>query len=68
MLKGTFPGDSDRCQFQLFVRPRRGAAYRACGPVVLESCEGDRPMSIVWKLTVSLSASLFREFSVLRDI
>lgn len=55
-------------QFQLFVRPRKGQAYRACGPVVLESAEGDRPMSIVWKLQVLLPARLFREFSVLRGV
>ena len=53
-------------QFQLFVRPRKGDAYRACGRVLLESAEGDRPMSIVWKLETPLPARLFREFSVLR--
>jgi hypothetical protein len=53
-------------QFQLFVRPRKGEAYRACGRVHLESAEGDRPMSIVWKLETPLPARLFREFSVLR--
>lgn len=53
-------------QFQLFVRPRKGDPYRACGPVVLESADGERPMSIVWRLQVPLSARLFREFSVLR--
>ncbi len=53
-------------QFQLFVRPRKGDAYRACGPVALESAEGDRPMSIIWKLQTPLPAHLFREFSVLR--
>jgi len=53
-------------QFQLFVRPRKGDAYRACGRVLLESADGDRPMSIVWKLETSLPARLFREFSVLR--
>lgn len=53
-------------QFQLFVRPRKGEAYRACGPVTLESAQGDRPMSIVWKLQTPLPARLFREFSVLR--
>jgi superfamily II DNA or RNA helicase/HKD family nuclease len=53
-------------QFQLFVRPRKGDAYRACGPVILDSVEGDRPMSIVWKLQIPLPARLFREFSVLR--
>lgn len=55
-------------QFQLFVRPRKGDAYRACGPVVLESVEGDRPMSIVWKLETPLPVRLFRELSVLRGI
>ena len=55
-------------KFQLFVRPRKGDAYRACGPVVLESVEGDRPMSIVWKLETPLPVRLFREFSVLRGV
>lgn len=55
-------------QFQLFVRPRKGEAYLACGPVTLESAEGDRPMSIVWKLQTPLPARLFREFSVLRGV
>ena len=61
-------GGSQGWQFQLFVRPRRSDPYRACGPVVLESVEGDRPMTIVWKLEVPLSARLFREFSVLRGV
>jgi hypothetical protein len=55
-------------QFQLFVRPRKGDAYRACGPVLLESAEGNRPMSIVWRLHVPLPVRLFREFSVLRGV
>lgn len=55
-------------QFQLFVRPRKGDAYRACGRVALESAEGDRPMSIVWKLETPLPVRLFREFSVLRGV
>lgn len=55
-------------QFQLFVRPRKGEAYRACGRVTLESAEGDRPMSIAWKLETPLPARLFREFSVLRGV
>jgi len=55
-------------QFQLFVRPRKGEAYRACGQVSLESAEGDRPMNIVWKLQTQLPARLFREFSVLRGV
>ncbi len=59
---------SNGWQFQLFVRPRKGDAYRACGRVVLESAEGDRPMSIVWRLQTPLPARLFREFSVLRGV
>ena len=55
-------------QFQLFVRPRKGDAYRACGRVLLESVEGDRPMSIVWALETPLPARLFRAFSVLRGV
>jgi hypothetical protein len=55
-------------QFQLFVRPRKGDAYRACGCVTLDSAEGDRPMSIVWRLETPLPARLFREFSVLRGV
>ncbi|MDO9571861.1 MAG: DUF3427 domain-containing protein [Hydrogenophaga sp.] len=55
-------------QFQLFVRPRKGEAYRACGPVTLESAEGARPMSIVWRLQTPLPARLFRAFSVLRGV
>ncbi len=53
-------------QFQLFVRQRKGDAYRACGRVMLDSAAGDRPMSIVWNLQTPLPARLFREFSVLR--
>ena len=55
-------------QFQLFVRPRKGEAYRACGRLSLETAEGDRPMNIVWKLETPLPARLFREFSVLRGV
>lgn len=55
-------------QFQLFVRPRKGDAYRACGPVTLESAEGDRPMTIVWRLIRPLPARFFSEFSVLRGV
>ncbi|MBL0418920.1 DUF3427 domain-containing protein [Ramlibacter sp. AW1] len=54
-------------QFQLFVRGRKAEPYRACGPVCLESSEGNRPMSITWRIGTSLPARLFREFSVLRD-
>ena len=52
--------------FQLFVRGSKGQPYRACGPLSLESAEGEKPMSIVWKLRVPLPVRLFQEFSVLR--
>jgi superfamily II DNA or RNA helicase/HKD family nuclease len=61
-------GHTEGWQFQLFVRPHKGDAYRACGPVTLESAEGDRPMSIVWRLNSPLPIRLFREFSVLRGV
>ncbi|MBE7419389.1 MAG: DUF3427 domain-containing protein [Ideonella sp.] len=61
-------GAQEGWQFQLFIRARKGDAYRACGPVLLESAEGDRPMSIIWRLVRPLSAKLFREFSVLRGV
>jgi len=54
-------------QFQLFVRQTRKDPYRACGPVTLLQAEGNRPMSIHWKLDVPLPARLFQAFSVLRD-
>lgn len=57
---------SNGWSYQLFVRERPADPYRACGPVRLESWEGDRPMSIVWTLEVPLPAPLFREYSVLR--
>lgn len=53
-------------RFQLFVREDREAAYCALGPVSLVSHEGDRPISITWRLEQPLTAELFRKFSVLR--
>jgi superfamily II DNA or RNA helicase/HKD family nuclease len=55
-------------QFQLFVRSRKGDAYRACGRLTLESAAGDRPMSIIWRLQIPLPSRLFREYSVLRGV
>lgn len=52
--------------FLLFVRTRKGEPYLACGAVVLESIEGDRPMNIVWVFEQPLPAKWFREFSLLR--
>lgn len=56
----------DAWRFQLFVRGRKGQPYRACGPVKLESAEGGRPMTIIWRLVRPLPTALFSEFSVLR--
>lgn len=53
-------------KFQLFVREARGQAYRALGPVTLDHCEGDRPLSITWRLAQPLPIALFRRYSVLR--
>ena len=53
-------------KFQLFVREDRDASYCALGPVPLVSHEGDRPISITWRLEQPLTAELFRKFSVLR--
>jgi hypothetical protein len=61
-------GQHEGWQFQLFVRPRQGDAYRACGPALLESAEGDRPMTVIWRLNRPLPGGLFREFSVLRGV
>ena len=55
-------------QFQLFVRSRRGSPYRACGPITIESVQGDRPMSIVSRLEKPLPARFFREYSILRNV
>lgn len=58
------PGNGWR--FQLFVREARGQAYRALGPVSMERWEGDRPLSITWRLEQALPMELFRRYSVLR--
>lgn len=60
--------DSNGWSFQLFVRETRDHPYRACGPVRLESAEGARPMSIVWRLDTPLPMRLFRAFSMLRGV
>lgn len=52
--------------FQLFVRRAKGEPYRACGPVTLERSEGEKPMTIYWKLAVPLPLPMFQEFSILR--
>jgi superfamily II DNA or RNA helicase len=53
-------------QFQLFVRETRDQAYCALGPVVLECWEGNRPLSVTWRLQRALPIALFRRYSVLR--
>ncbi len=52
--------------FQLFVRERKGLPYRALGRVRKAAIEGDRPMSITWKLDAPLPVDMMRAFSVLR--
>ena len=54
-------------KFQLFVRSKRADPYRVCGPVSLESAEGNRPMTVYWRMTNPLSLRLLQEFSVLRE-
>ena len=53
-------------RFFLFVRENKEAAYCALGPATKIHLEGDRPMSLQWKLEVALPMELFRAFSVLR--
>jgi hypothetical protein len=53
-------------RFFLFVRERKDAAYCAIGPATKVHIEGDRPLSLHWKLEVALPMELFRAFSVLR--
>ncbi len=53
-------------KFLLFVRETREDAYCTIGQVSRVTIEGDRPMSIVWRLEVPLPTELFRAFSVLR--
>ncbi len=52
--------------FQLFVRENQKSAYIALGPVELEQYEGERPISIIWKLKYAMPIEIFRRFSVLR--
>lgn len=58
------PGNGWR--FFLFVRESKDDAYCAVGPATQFDVQGDRPMSIQWRLTVPLPAELYRSFSVLR--
>ena len=53
-------------RYFLFVRENKDAAYCAIGPATKVDIEGDRPMSLHWKLEVAMPMELFRAFSVLR--
>ena len=44
----------------------KGDTYRTCGPVTIQKAEGERPISIEWKLGVLLPVHLFQEFNILR--
>jgi hypothetical protein len=48
------------------VRENKEAAYCALGPATKVHIEGDRPMSLHWKLEEPLPMELIRAFSVLR--
>lgn len=52
--------------FQLFVRREKGDPYRACGPLGFQRAEGEKPMSIEWKLECPLPVGMFQELSILR--
>lgn len=53
--------------FQLFIRRDSDDAFRVCGPVTLEKAEGNRPMSITWKLTEQMPWSFFMDCRVIRE-
>lgn len=53
-------------KFQLFVRENSDRPFVALGPVVLEQYEGDRPISITWRLKREMPAEIFRRLSVIR--
>jgi superfamily II DNA or RNA helicase/HKD family nuclease len=53
-------------RFFLFIRENKEASYCSIGPATKIHIEGDRPMSLHWKLEVPLPTELFRTFSVLR--
>lgn len=61
------PSVSYGADCDVFRRPRKGEAYCACGRVIIEKAEGERPMSLVWKLETP-PVRLFRQFSALRGI
>lgn len=63
---GSVGDQSNGWKFQLFVRVDPDSPYLACGPVTFQESHGERPMNIVWKLTVPLPALAFSQFSVLR--
>ena len=48
------------------MRENKETAYCAIGPATKVSIEGDRPMSVQWKLEVALPMEGVRAFSVLR--
>lgn len=58
--------ESSGWRFQLFVRLNPEHPFVACGAVTLDAYEGEKPMTIYWKLEVPLPLIVFHEFSVLR--
>lgn len=51
--------------FLLFVRPTTQDEFVALGPVRYESHEGNRPISIVWRLDHHIPAKLFQIYATL---
>jgi superfamily II DNA or RNA helicase/HKD family nuclease len=65
--KRYLESDQNGWQFQLFVREAKGLPYRALGPVKLVATEGNRPMSVTWRLETSLPLAFMHRFSVIRS-
>lgn len=57
---------SNGWRFQLFVRENPDCPYIALGSVVLDKYDGDRPISITWRLKREIPAEIFRKLSVIR--
>lgn len=51
--------------FFLFVRTDPDSPYAFCGPVTYEKHEGDRPISITWRIDHTLPAGLYQRYATL---
>lgn len=52
--------------YDRLIDERLSAELASLGPAIKIHIEGDRPMSLHWRLEVALPMELFRAFSVLR--